>query len=172
MPLLSLLSHRDHLPPPTPLFSLSIPWVSTHTVASDVGDVFSGALSLLFPLSTPPSSLSSLRVHLSLLTPPPLPPIPQARHCDAATSTVVSKSSPPVSTSPSPRTRRLLLVLRPRRQFCRPISERLLNFGLLTSYLVWWRFALVTVGRAIPHYLVWYRYCWKKLRCKLNTQGI
>ena len=47
-----------------------------------------------------------------------------------------------------------------------------LTFGLLTSYFVWWRFALVTVRRASLPCLVWYRHCWKQLRCKLNTQRL
>ena len=47
-----------------------------------------------------------------------------------------------------------------------------LPFGLLTSYFVWWRFALVTVGRVSLPYLVCYIHRWKKLRCKLNIQRL
>ena len=44
--------------------------------------------------------------------------------------------------------------------------------GLLTSYFFWWRFALATVRCASLNYLVWYRHCWKKLKCKLNIQRL
>ena len=47
-----------------------------------------------------------------------------------------------------------------------------LNLGFLTSYFIWRRFSLVTVGRASLPYLVRYRHCWKQLRCKINTQRL
>ena len=43
-------------------------------------------------------------------------------------------------------------------------------FGLLTLYLVWWWFTLVTVGRNSLPFLVWYIHSWIKLGCKLNIQ--
>ena len=103
-------------------------------------------------------------------------PITQARHRDATASVVVPGSSPPLLLSPIPHTRRLFLVLlwclRCYCQFRGPVSKKLLTFRLLTSYFVWWRFALVTVGSASLPYLVRYRYGWKEFRCKLNTQII
>ena len=101
-PPLSLLSPRARLPPLTlPLLS-SIPWAHKHTAASAFRDVFSGASSLLIPPPTPLLSLLSPRDHPSLSTPPPLFPIPQACHCDAASSVIVPKSLPPLSLSPIP----------------------------------------------------------------------
>ena len=49
-----------------------------------------------------------------------------------------------------------------------PVSEILPTFGLLTSYFVWWWFALVIVEHARLPYLVWYRHFWKQLMRKLN----
>ena len=77
-----------------------------------IRDVHAGTLSLLLPPPTHLLSLSSPRDHLPLLTPPSLLPIPQAHHCNAATSVVVPKSLPPQLFSPIPRTRLLFIVLR------------------------------------------------------------
>ena len=108
-------------------------------------------MSLLLPQPTPTLSLSRPWDHLPLSTPPTWSPIPQAHHRNTASSAVVPKS--PIS-----QTHRIFLVLRRRlrcrSQFCGPVSERLLTFGLLTSYFFWWHFALVTVGRAILPNLV------------------
>ena len=61
-------------------------------------------------------------------------PITKDRYCNAATSVVVPESL-------ITQTHCLFLVLRQRlrrrRQFRGPISERLINFGLLTSYFFW-----------------------------------
>ena len=76
---------------PTPPSLLSIPRGRKHTAAYVVGDVQSGASSLLVPLLTPPLSLSSPRFHLPLSTPLLLSRIPQSRHCDAAASVVATK---------------------------------------------------------------------------------
>ena len=115
-----------------------------HTGASTVGDIHSDALYLLLPQFTPQLSSSIPWAHLPLPTPPSWLPIPKAWHHDASASVVVPKY-------PIPWTHCLFLVLcqrlRRRRKFRGPVSEGLLIFGLLTSYLLWWRFSPVTFGR-------------------------
>ena len=96
-------------------------------------------LSLLIPPLTPSLLLSSPRDHLSLLTALLLSPIPQACHSNVSASIVVPISLPSPSLSPIHRMRCLLLFLRrclhPCRWFRGPVSERLLIFGLFSSYL-------------------------------------
>ena len=143
MPLLSSLNPQACLTLPMP--PLSIPWARKRTDTSAVGDIHSDALYLLLPQLKPTLSASKPRSHLPLPTPLPWSPITQARHRDAASSVVAPKY-------PIPRTNFLLLVLRRRLrrccQFRGTVSERLLTFGLLTSYFFWWWFALVAVESA------------------------
>ena len=175
-PLPLSLSPWDHLPPSMPLSSSSILLDRKHTTSSTAGGVISGASSLLIPPQTPPSLSSISQNRLSLLTPLLLFPILRDHHISVAAWVVVPKSLPPPSSSLIPWTHFLFLILRWRLQRCRrfrgPVSERLLTFGLLNFYFVWWRFALVTVGRSSLPYLVRYRHRWKQLRCKLNAQII
>ena len=42
-------------------------------------------------------------------------------------------------------------------------------YMLMSSYFVWWRFSLVTIGRASLPYLVCYIHRWKQLRREMNT---
>ena len=152
MPPLSSLIPQTCLTLPTPLSLLSTHWARKHTAASAVGEIHSDALSLLITLPMPPLLLLIPRAHLPLPTPPSLLPIIQACHYNAAASVVVPGYL-------IPRTRCWFLVLcrrlRRRCQFCGPVSERIITFGLLTSYLFWWQFALATIGRASLPYLVW-----------------
>ena len=132
-----------------PPSSLSIPWACKFTCASAVGEFHSDALYLMLPQLTHLLLLSKSQAHIPLPTPLSLSPITQARHRDAAASVVVPKYH-------IPRTNCLFLFLRQRlrcrRRLRGPFSERLLTFGLLTSYFFWWQFALVTVERAsIPN---------------------
>ena len=91
-------------------------------------------LSLLLTYPTPLLQLLRPQAHLTLTTPPSFSPITHACNRDAAASVVVPKST-------IPQTHRLLLDLRRRlrlhRQLHGPVSERLLTFGFLTSYLFW-----------------------------------
>ena len=96
----------------TPPLLLSIPWYRKHTAASSIRDVHLDALSLLLPPLTPQLLSSIPRTHLPLPTPPSLSPIIQARNRNSAASVVVPEYSPPPSSSPIPRTRRLFFVLR------------------------------------------------------------
>ena len=96
-----------------------------------VVDVQSDAFYLLLPQLTPPLSSLRSRAHLPLPTPPSCSPFPKDRHRDAAATVVVPKS-------PIPRTHCIFLVLDQRLRCCRqlrgPGSEKILTFGLLTSF--------------------------------------
>ena len=68
-------------------------------------------------------------------------PIPKDPHHNAAASVVFPEYSPPPLSCPIPQTRHLFIVLLQRlcrrRRLRGPVSERLLTFGLLTSYFFW-----------------------------------
>ena len=125
-PLSLSLSPQARFPLPTPPLTLSIPWARKHTATSIIGDVHSGASSLLLPPPTPLLSLSSPWSYLSMPKPQLLSSITQAYHRDATASVVVPESFSPLSSSPIPRTRRLFLVLLQRLcrccQFRGPVS--------------------------------------------------
>ena len=126
MPPLLLLSPWASLPPPTPSSSLSTPWACKHTAASSIGDVHSGASSLLLPPSMPPLSLSGPHDHLPLLTPLLLLSITQDRHGDAAAYVVVPESLQAPLSSRIPLTHRIFLILRQHLRCCcqfhKPVS--------------------------------------------------
>ena len=143
-----LCRRRQILGPTLPLSS--IPRSHKHTAASAVRDVHSGASSLLLPPPTHQFLLLCPWDHLPLTMPLTLLPITQARNCYASSSVVVPKYS----------FEAIHLV------------KDYLSFGLLSLYLIWWRFTLVTVGRASLPYPVWYIHRWKQLRCKLNTKRL
>ena len=50
------------------------------------------------------------------------------------------------------------------------LCYQLFPLVFLTWYFVYWGSTIVTVGRAILTYLIWYRRRWKRLRCILNMQ--
>ena len=139
---LSLIPHAfltlSTLPPLS-----SIPWFRKNISASTVGNVHLDAFSLLRPKPMHMFLLSRPWDHLPLLMPLLWYPIPQEYHCDAAAYVVDSKYR-------IPQTNYIFLVIHwclwRCCWFCRPVSKRLLTSGLLTSYLLCWRFALVTAG--------------------------
>ena len=147
----SLPSPRSRLTLPSPSLLSSVPWSRKNTGNSAVRDIHSDALYLLLPQLMPPVLLLRPWAHLPLPTHPLWLPITQDIHRDEGASFVVPKYL-------IPWTHCILLVLH-RQLHCHlwfhgPVSEILLIFGSLNFYLLWWKFAVVTVGRAsIPNYV-------------------
>ena len=64
------------------------------------------------------------------------------------------------------------LISAPRKFPSKPATKWNISSWWLTWYFVCWNFTIVTVGSAHIPYFVWFRDCWKQLRCIPNIQRL